>query len=107
MLPSMSCDLRVGVSESDVLVWKAGFEINFLRITEMDCDWLCLVRLPRLTSSIWRRFGAGSYVQVGSMLKFVIIAVVLIFIVIPLLGFALELAFITALISTFVNTAVP
>ena len=86
---------------------SAGFEINFLRITKMDCDWLGLVRLPRLTSSIWRRFGAGSYVQVGSMLKFVIIAVVLIFIVIPLLGLALEFAFITALISTVVNTSAP
>ena len=62
MLPSMSCDLRVGVSESDVLVLKAGFEINFLRITKMDCDWL---------------------------------------------GLALEFAFITAFISTVVNTAAP
>ena len=41
------------------------------------------------------------------MLKFVIIAVVLIFIVIPLLGLALEFAFITALISTVVNTSAP
>ena len=41
------------------------------------------------------------------MLKFVIIAVVLIFIVIPLLGLVLELAFITALISTFVNMSAP
>ena len=37
------------------------------------------------------------------MLKFVIIAVVLIFIVIPLLGLVLEFAFITAWFSTVVN----
>ena len=41
------------------------------------------------------------------MLKFVIIAVVLIFIVIPLLGLVLEFAFITAWFSTVVDTAPP
>ena len=68
MLPSMSCDLRVGVSESDVLVWKAGFEINFLGITKMDCDWLGLVRLPRLTSSCFATVdddGLGRLVALG------------------------------------------